>query len=123
MAMNMAYAETNLRSNREYRRRKSAATRAARALYAEKGLVYVEPTLALVFARDNGRCYLCGETCSPLGAAHADCKRPTIDHVMPLSAGGLHAMANCRLACFRCNRHKSTSIIAEMIENLKELEA
>jgi len=32
---------------------------------------------------------------------------PTIDHVVPLAAGGLHEPANVQLAHFLCNARKS----------------
>ncbi len=31
----------------------------------------------------------------------------TVDHILPLSAGGADSLANLALACFHCNRRKS----------------
>ena len=36
---------------------------------------------------------------------------PTIDHVVPLSKGGLHAWSNVRLACKDCNSKKSDAVL------------
>lgn len=42
----------------------------------------------------EGKCWLCGKEAS------------TIDHVKPLSKGGLHILANLRPACLSCNSRK-----------------
>jgi len=34
----------------------------------------------------------------------------TIDHIIPLSKGGLHMMSNCQLAHRRCNSYKGNEI-------------
>lgn len=51
-----------------------------------------------VIARDHGICYLCGK--SPKGWWL------TLDHVVPLDAGGEHSEANLRVACRACNSRK-----------------
>jgi hypothetical protein len=38
--------------------------------------------------------------------------RFTVDHVIPLSKGGLNSIENLALACFHCNRQKSDKITA-----------
>ncbi|XWK86061.1 MAG: HNH endonuclease [Phormidium sp.] len=38
--------------------------------------------------------------------------RFTVDHVIPLSKGGLNSIENLALACFHCNRQKSDKIAA-----------
>jgi HNH endonuclease len=38
--------------------------------------------------------------------------RFTVDHVIPLSKGGLNSIDNLALACFHCNRQKSDKIAA-----------
>lgn len=73
-------------------------------------------TLQRLYERDNGKCYLCGQICD-----WSDCERrdgafiaydnyPSIDHVIPLSKGGLHAWDNVRLACRGCNTMKRDTI-------------
>ena len=32
----------------------------------------------------------------------------TVDHIIPLAHGGTHTLDNLALACFHCNRRKST---------------
>lgn len=105
---------------------KSAADLAAAARYmARRRAARVagepEPTVAMVYERDGGVCYLCGGHTSPLGAPHTDSNRPTMDHLVPISGGGKHVVANVALACFACNRRKSTSLLVEVADNLAVL--
>lgn len=53
-----------------------------------------------IFERDGYRCQLCGYECErdPLGLLGA-----TLDHIVPLSRGGLHSRANVRTAHRICN--------------------
>lgn len=69
-------------------------------------------TLEALFRRDSGVCYLCGGVCdwndkqgNIVGALY-----PSIDHVTPVSKGGLHSWQNVRLAHFACNVAKSDAI-------------
>lgn len=62
-----------------------------------------------IFERDGWSCYLCGEQVRmdvprlhPLGA--------TIDHVVPLSRGGIDEPSNLRTAHWRCNSLKGSSL-------------
>lgn len=67
-------------------------------------------------ARDGWGCYICGEPCDPNDFAPIDgapfksmgMTYPTLDHVMPISAGGEHSEANARLACLKCNTTKGS---------------
>lgn len=70
-------------------------------------------TVAGVFNRDRGVCYLCGGKCNPKdyvirgGVFIAGDMYPSIDHVVPLVAGGRHSWNNVRLAHRLCNSIKS----------------
>lgn len=72
-------------------------------------------TLRAVYEKDCGVCYLCGKPCDwndfleREDAFVAGDLYPSIDHVQPLSKGGLHAWENVRLAHRRCNSLKSDS--------------
>jgi 5-methylcytosine-specific restriction endonuclease McrA len=37
----------------------------------------------------------------------------TVDHIVPLSKGGLHVEDNVQLACMACNASKSDTLTAE----------
>ncbi|MFD4351493.1 HNH endonuclease [Nocardia sp. NPDC058518] len=59
--------------------------------------------------RDGDNCCYCGRLMDfaryPRGTARPD-NLATIEHVVPISAGGPHTFANCALACWRCNSSK-----------------
>jgi len=72
-------------------------------------------TLEALYRRDSGVCYLCGGMCDWFDRT-VICvgdKYPSIDHIVPVSRGGLHAWNNVRLAHFKCNVDKSDKIIPE----------
>jgi len=57
----------------------------------------------VIFRRDNGRCYLCGDLIRETEKWHAD-------HVIPLAKGGTHCYENLRVTHARCNKKKHTNI-------------
>ena len=56
-----------------------------------------------VWVRDGGRCWLCRGKLNP---AHW-----TLDHVIPVCAGGLTTRENCRPAHERCNVKRGHALI------------
>lgn len=63
-----------------------------------------EMTLRLrfdVMKRDFFRCVLCGST--------ADISPIEVDHIVPVSKGGVSDISNLRTLCERCNRGKADS--------------
>lgn len=85
--------------------------RAARRRGASTGVpvVYAE-----IFARDGWVCQLCGGRVNR-SLAWPDPQSPTVDHVVPLSQGGLHDPSNLQLAHARCNFQKSTKPMGEQL--------
>lgn len=83
------------------KRRRERISRRAR----ENGAYRAEVDPRDVFKADGYRCHLCGRKCDQ-GKEVPHPKAPTVDHIVPLSAGGDHGPANCRTACFRCNNSK-----------------
>ena len=69
-------------------------------------------TLEALYKRDSGVCYLCGEKCDWNDKQYGQVgpKYPTIDHIVPISIGGLHSWDNVRLAHFECNCNKSSDL-------------
>lgn len=59
-----------------------------------------------VFMLDGYRCHLCNRKCNPTKTVPHP-RAATIDHVIPLAAGGTHEPTNCRTACYQCNSSKS----------------
>ena len=64
----------------------------------------------VVFKRDNWTCQICGKKLSMLQRGSLMAEAPTIDHIVPLSKGGVHRISNCQCACRRCNSIKGTKI-------------
>jgi len=66
--------------------------------------VFVEVVDAqAVFTRDAGICGICQAAVDPASQWE-------IDHIVPISKGGLHAYANVQLAHRRCNRAKGAKV-------------
>jgi 5-methylcytosine-specific restriction endonuclease McrA len=90
---------SNLRNPDAYRARTANSNHKRRAGATSHG---VKPTEWLDIRRDFGfRCAYCGEAR----------RQFTQDHVVPLSAGGLHARHNVVPACPRCNASKGARSI------------
>jgi 5-methylcytosine-specific restriction endonuclease McrA len=63
-----------------------------------------------VFERDGWRCQLCGDDINPtLRFPHP--LSATIDHILPLTKGGDHSLANVQTAHFRCNCMKGNRLL------------
>ena len=73
-------------------------------------------TLEELYKRSNGRCALCGELCDYNDYYYrgktfiAGNNYPSIDHIVPLSKGGLHSWENIQLAHRSCNTAKRDSV-------------
>lgn len=65
-----------------------------------------------VFKRDAWRCHLCGFDVLKRAADGYHPANPTVDHVVPLSLGGDHTMANLRTAHAICNSIKGNRPVA-----------
>lgn len=79
----------------------------------DSNIIDKDITLPKLYNRDDGKCYLCGCVCDwndkaidDNGTVIVGGSYPTIEHVYPLSKGGLHAWDNVRLACKSCNENK-----------------
>lgn len=59
-------------------------------------------TARLVVAEYGTRCHLCGQSID-LTVSHPDPKSLSIDHLVPQSRGGSHALENLRPAHLGCN--------------------
>lgn len=89
--------------------RKDRRVKKLKAIVVDRGI-----TLKRLYERDKGVCYMCGCTCDwedyevrPDGTFVAHDNYPSIDHIQPISKGGLHSWGNVRLACRKCNYQKS----------------
>lgn len=59
-----------------------------------------------IFARDAYRCWICLQP-TDRATAWPDPRMPTLDHVVPVSAGGSDEPHNLRCACLRCNMQRN----------------
>lgn len=84
------------------KRREIDARRRARKAGATVGVV--DPVA--VFDRDGWKCHLCGEKILK-SVRWPDRRAGSLDHVIPLSRGGEHSMANVRASHLLCNMQKS----------------
>lgn len=62
---------------------------------------FTDAQRATLYARDNGRCFYCGD------AAGSDWQA---DHVLPHSRGGQTVLENGVVACAACNNAKSDKV-------------
>lgn len=72
-------------------------------------------TLEALIKRDGLRCALCGEMCDPndnTWAGHFGPKRPTTDHIIPMSKGGGHVWSNVQIVHAICNSIKGNKEVA-----------
>lgn len=85
---------------------------AKRRMRLKTQMVDKDITLEKLYKRDNGICWLCGLVCDWNDCTHDGNTfitgnfYPSIDHVIPLSKGGLHAWTNIKLAHRHCNTIK-----------------
>ena len=79
----------------------------------KKQIVDKDITLEALYKRDSGVCYLCGGVCDWEDKNEKGCGScyPSIDHVTPISRGGMHSWSNVKLAHLACNIAKSDSVI------------
>lgn len=62
-----------------------------------------------VFERDSWTCGICGEAVDQF-ASPFDPRSATVDHVVPLSRGGEHSLANAQCAHLGCNSAKQDAV-------------
>lgn len=97
--------------NREWKKaNRASCTDRQNKRHAAMITAFVEDvSLAFLFARDGGRCQLCGYELS-MTTKWPDPRTPTRDHAIPLSKGGTHERGNLQLACAVCNIRKQDRV-------------
>jgi len=65
-------------------------------------------SLSGLYARSNGKCVQC--KCSTVISKEYRSDQATVDHIVPMSKGGLHIQDNLQLMCQKCNSAKSDTI-------------
>lgn len=107
--MNNVYCSKDCRRKAENRRSSKRIPKAQRV---------DNISLKRLYKRDNGICYICGGKCnwnsqkiSKNGNPYPGDLYPVIEHVIPISKGGLDAWDNVRLAHWKCNLDKMDGLI------------
>lgn len=54
-----------------------------------------------IFQRDSNKCRICGEN---------DVKILQLEHLIPISKGGINSNSNCYLICRNCHKNKGTKM-------------
>lgn len=84
------------------------------AYKARKRRAFVElVSSARVYERDEWVCGICRTPIDRL-AEHPDLMSASVDHVIPISRGGKHSMANVQAAHLVCNLRKNNKLMAEI---------
>ena len=105
--LSRAWRAANIELCRALSRRQSALRRAQ--IY---GVHYEHVTLAELWERDEGICWLCKDSVdATLTWPHP--LSVSVDHVIPLSKGGVHAAQNLAIAHLVCNLRKGTKLITQ----------
>ena len=89
----------------DIRRREQRRVEKERRRACKRGAFVSNVYRKRVFEADGYRCHLCGKKTDKTKAVPHP-RSPTVDHVTPLAAGGMHEPSNCRTACFQCNAVK-----------------
>jgi hypothetical protein len=77
----------------------------SRRRVVEAGAYVEDVWRSKVYERDGFMCQLCHKPCK-MAAVVPHPKAPTLDHIIPIAAGGTHEYANVQLAHFICNSRK-----------------
>lgn len=81
-----------------------------RALKRGNGGRYTEVEIKLLFEKQEGKCFYCGD----LIYSSFD-KELHVDHKVPLSRGGVNSIENIALACSKCNLRKYDKTAEEFL--------
>jgi hypothetical protein len=96
---------------RKHSRRMEKAKR--RAIEKGVGAESVDPFK--VFDRDRWRCQLCGTKTPRRQRGKNASNSPELDHIIPISKGGVHSYLNTQCLCRVCNSTKSSEIIGQLL--------
>jgi hypothetical protein len=88
-------------------RGKGSRSDTRRARRARERAAFVAPVVSVeIFTRDRWICGICAEPVDP-ALEYPNLRSASLDHVIPLAAGGTHEPDNCQCAHFICNSLKS----------------
>jgi len=96
--------------DKTYRREQGLTTHRKRA--RRHGVPFEPVNRRRVFERDHYRCHICGRKTNPT-ARPCSPRYPSIDCIVPLSAGGSYTYDNVACACFLCNSRKGAGVAGD----------
>lgn len=88
--------------------------------YNNTNVIDKDISVKVLYKRDKGICYICGGKCDfddnykVNGHFTVGPSYPSIDHLIPLARGGMHAWDNVKLAHHLCNTKKSDILPSEL---------
>jgi len=82
------------------------------------GVEWIKFDLRTIFDAAEGRCQICGEEIE-FDKRWPDPRSPSIDHIIPMSAGGKHVPKNCQATHLRCNLVKAQTEDVQMAAKCK----
>jgi 5-methylcytosine-specific restriction endonuclease McrA len=105
-----ACAKANVKTRPEYKELIKAHRKRRKAI--ERGAKHGESfNYRQIFERDKWRCQMCRiKTPEKLRGTYEP-NAPELDHILPLSKGGLHSIDNAQLLCRKCNQWKSDKVL------------
>lgn len=65
-----------------------------------------------IYERDGWKCWICGDRVDPADDPVSGREYPTLDHVIPRSAGGTHEDGNLRCAHRSCNSSRGNAAVS-----------
>lgn len=101
--------------SKKYKNHQRQIQKDVRTKIAKKNGVYQDITLARLYKRDHGQCYICGKHLV-LNNEYNRPDAPTIEHIIPISRGGTNTWDNVKLACRNCNVSKGTHTYQEYLK-------
>jgi 5-methylcytosine-specific restriction endonuclease McrA len=110
------YREVTKQRRADYSRRRRLANpeydrqNAARYKARKRGNTVEKVDYKAIAERDGDVCHLCASPIDPNAGKFAPLSR-TFDHVIPLSRGGPHSMANVKVAHWVCNTRKNNRLV------------
>jgi len=78
----------------------------------------ITPDFISILFRDSQLCPYCGK--KMLDVTENILDRKSLDHLIPISKGGLHAQHNVTVCCYSCNSRKNRSTYLEWLNVLDE---
>lgn len=107
----LLYCSTKCRAKKNDAIKKDKRIRKLRTIAIDRDI-----TIEKLYKKSNGVCALCGGQCDWSdhvindGTFVVGAMYPSIDHVKPISKGGLHEWSNVQLAHFPCNSKKRDGV-------------